>query len=118
MSPDKRGAHPAGTPGHGLFPSSASGSPYENISDLWRAVGRSRPWWQILWWLLWILSNLVIQISARLYLSAEDLEQLRVAMWTSLIGETLLLGAAVLAWFIVRGITQGIMKPLRVSYIR
>jgi hypothetical protein len=37
--------------------------PYQNISDLWRPAGRARPSWQIVWWLLWIVSNSVVQIS-------------------------------------------------------
>jgi hypothetical protein len=83
--------------------------PYQNISDLWQAIGRARPTWQILWWLCWAGSNVVIQIASRLYMSAEDLEQFRVALSVSIIGELLLLAAAPLAWLIVRQITQGIV---------
>jgi hypothetical protein len=83
--------------------------PYQNIADLWRAVGRSRPSWQILWWWLWIGSSVVILISGRIYTSAEGPEQFRVAMWANLAGEILLLAAAPLAWLIIRGITQGIL---------
>ncbi len=54
--------------------------PYQNISDLWRAFGRIRPSWLILWWLLWLASAFVMQISARVSLAAEDLETLRIAM--------------------------------------
>ncbi|HEY9308658.1 MAG TPA: DUF4328 domain-containing protein [Microbacterium sp.] len=84
--------------------------PYQNISDLWRAVGRSRPAWQILWWLCWLVSNVLIQISSRIYTSAQDLDQFRVAMSVSIAGEVLLLAAAPLAWLIVRGITEGIVR--------
>jgi hypothetical protein len=84
--------------------------PYQNISDLWRAVGRTRPSWQIIWWLLWVVSNVFIQQSSRIYTTAEDLEQFRVAMWMSIAGEILLLAAAPLAWLITRGITQGILQ--------
>jgi hypothetical protein len=83
--------------------------PYQNISDLWRAVGRTRPSWQIIWWLLYLLSNVFIGQSTRIYLAAEDLEQFRVAMSMSIVGEILLLAAAPLAWLIIRGITQGIL---------
>jgi hypothetical protein len=85
--------------------------PYENISDLWRAVGRTRPAWQILWWLLWIASNAAIQISTRVYLAAEDIEQFRVAMWTSLAGAILILAAVPFALLIIRGITKAIVQP-------
>ena len=83
--------------------------PFQNISDLWRAAGRSRPWWQSLWWLCWLASTLLIQISSRLYISAQDLEQFRVAMSLSIAGELLLLAAAPLAWLIVRDITRAIL---------
>ena len=89
--------------------------PLQNISDLWRTVGRARPAWQILWWLLWIVSNAIIQISTRIYTTAEALEQFRTAMWASLAGETLLLAAVPLAWLIVRGITQSILQRQSVS---
>nr|WP_242061411.1 MULTISPECIES: DUF4328 domain-containing protein [Microbacterium] len=85
--------------------------PYQNISDLWRAVGRSRPGWQIVWWLCWLLSNSMIQVSTRLYLSAETLEQFQIAMSVSIAGEVLLLAAAALASLVVRGITRGITRP-------
>lgn len=84
--------------------------PYQNISDLWRAVGRSRPSWQILWWLCWLVNTVLIQISSRIYASAETLDQFRVAMSVSIAGEVLLLAAAPMAWLIVRGITQGIRR--------
>ncbi|WP_400995217.1 DUF4328 domain-containing protein [Agromyces sp. GXQ0307] len=87
--------------------------PYQNISDLWRAVGLSRPSWQAVWWLLFLGSNFAIQISTRAYLAAETLEQFRVAMWMSLIGEVLLLAAVPLAWMVVRGITRGILDRAR-----
>jgi hypothetical protein len=89
--------------------------PHQNISDLWRAVGLSRPSWQIVWWLLFLGSNVSIQISTRMYLAAETLEQFRDAMWMSLVGEVLLLAAAPLAWMVVRGITRGILQPERAT---
>lgn len=87
--------------------------PYQNISDLWRAVGLSRPSWQIAWWLLFLGSNFSIQVSGRAYMAAETLEQFRVAMWTSFAGEVMLLAAAPLAWLVVRGITRGILDRAR-----
>lgn len=87
--------------------------PYQNISDLWRAVGRSRPSWQIVWWLLFLGSNFFVQISSRAYMAAETLEQFRVAMWTSFAGEVLVLAAVPFAWMVVRGITRGILDRVR-----
>lgn len=84
--------------------------PYQNISDLWRATGRVRPSWQIAWWVLWLSGNVVSQLSTRVYLAAEDLEQLRASMWISIVGELLTLAAVPLACLIVRGITQGIVQ--------
>lgn len=84
--------------------------PYQNISDLWRAGGRTRPGWQIVWWLCWLVSGSLLQASSRLLMSAETLDQFRVAMSVSLAGEIFLLAAAPLAWLIVRGITKGITQ--------
>ncbi|GAA2043135.1 hypothetical protein GCM10009819_32160 [Agromyces tropicus] len=84
--------------------------PYQNISDLWRAVGLSRPSWQMAWWGLWLGSNVVVSFSNRVYISAETLEHFRSSMWGSLLGEALLLAAAPLAWMVVRGITRGILQ--------
>lgn len=84
--------------------------PYQNISDLWRAVGRSRPSWQPVWWLLWVVSNVVVQVATRVYLSSETLEQFRIAMWASVAGEALLVAAAAFAVLVVRGITHGILE--------
>jgi len=84
--------------------------PYQNISDLWRAVGRARPWWLICWWLLWIVSNALIQQSTRLYLAAADLEEIRASMWMSNVGAILILAAVPFAYLIIRGITQGIVQ--------
>lgn len=80
--------------------------PYQNISDLWRAAGRSRPSWQVLWWALWILSNVVIQISGRLYANAETFDALSVSLGASIVGESLTIVAVPLAILIVRGITR------------
>lgn len=88
--------------------------PYQNVSDLWRAVGRTRPSWQIIWWLLFVVSNLVIGQSSRITTSAENLEQFRLAMWTSIAGEIILLAAAPFAWLIIRGITRGILQRSQV----
>ena len=84
--------------------------PYQNISDLWQAVGRPRPAWQIIWWLLWIVGNATVSQSTRIYLAAEDLEQFRAAMWTSAAGSILMLAALPMAWLVIRGITQGLLQ--------
>ncbi|MFF2275747.1 DUF4328 domain-containing protein [Agromyces sp. NPDC058126] len=84
--------------------------PYQNVSDLWRALGRTRPSWLIVWWLLWVVGNYAIQLSSRAYLFAEDLEGFRAGMWLSLAGELLMLASAPMAWLVIRGITQGIVQ--------
>lgn len=89
--------------------------PYQNVADLWRAVGRTRPSWQIVWWLLWVGGNLMVSQSTRVSTAAEDLEQFRVAMSISLAAEILLLAAVPFAWLVVRGITQGVMQRPAVS---
>lgn len=83
---------------------------YQNVSDLWRAVGRARPSWMGLWWFFWIGSNVIVQISTRSYLAAEELEELRTAMSMSLVGELFAIAAVPFAWLTVRGITQGILQ--------
>jgi hypothetical protein len=84
--------------------------PYQNISDLWRAVGRTRPGWQIVWWVLWIASNAVIQLGTRLYTAADDFDLLQTAMWTSIVGDILLIAAMPFAVLVVRGITRGLQQ--------
>lgn len=84
--------------------------PYQDVSDLWRAVGRSRPNWQILWWICWLVGNVVLRISGSVYTSAQDLEQIRIAMSMTIAGQVLLTIAAALAWLIVRGITRGTIR--------
>ena len=84
--------------------------PYQNISDLWRAIGRSRPSWQVAWWVLWLLNNVVTQISVRISLNAETFEDISAGMGTSILGEALNVGAAILAIMIVRGLTRGMQQ--------
>ncbi|QAY73068.1 DUF4328 domain-containing protein [Agromyces protaetiae] len=84
--------------------------PYQNISDLWKALGRVQPPSLVAWWLLWLVSNFVMQISNRIALNAVDLEQLRAAMIVTIVGEALVAGAAALACMVVRGITQGVRE--------
>jgi len=84
--------------------------PYQNLSDLWRAVGRTRPSWQILWWLLWLSNGLLAQVWVSVDTSAEDLETLRVSMWVNLSSEVTLLVATPMAWLIIRRITQGAVQ--------
>lgn len=81
--------------------------PYQNISDLWHALGRARPSWLGLWWSLWLGCSLVAQVSSRVFMAAADLEQFRDAMWLSIAGEVLLVAATPLACLIVQGITRG-----------
>ncbi|KRB36143.1 hypothetical protein ASD93_08505 [Microbacterium sp. Root180] len=96
--------------GSWLIPVVSFWFPYQNISDLWRATGRSRPAWQILWWLLWISSGTLIQVSSIIYNNAEVLEQFRDSMWASIAGEVLRVAAVPLAWMVVRGITRGLSR--------
>jgi hypothetical protein len=85
--------------------------PYQNVSDLWRAVGRARPSWLIVWWLLFMGGNVIVGAAGRVYYEAEDLESLRTAMWMSGAGELILAAAAPFAVLVVRGITQGVLRP-------
>lgn len=84
--------------------------PYQNIADLWRAVGSRRPPWQIVWWVLWISSNCVGLFWGPFYLAAEYAETLRDSMWVFVAADALLLAAAPLAILVVRGITRGVLQ--------
>lgn len=83
--------------------------PYQNVSDLWRAIGLTRPSWLIVWWLLWVVGNAVLQISARVYQFAQSLDVYLVSMMVGLVGDILMLAAAPLAVLVVRGITRGLL---------
>jgi hypothetical protein len=82
--------------------------PYQNISDLWQAIGRPRPRWQIVWWLAWIASSVFGQIAGRLTLIAESLDQYAIAMWMTIASELLMIVAAPFAFLVLRGITRGL----------
>ncbi|TDN87724.1 DUF4328 domain-containing protein [Microbacterium sp. BK668] len=84
--------------------------PYQNVSDLWRAVRGALPWLRILWWSTWLAGNVLIQISTRIYIDAQDLDQYQAAMWANALGHAALLIAAPSAWMIVRDITRGIVR--------
>lgn len=84
--------------------------PFQNISDLWRAMGRPCPSWQIVWWLLWIFSSVTTQISAHIFNAAEGPYGLRTSMGFSIAGEMMYIGAAALALLLLRGITAGLRQ--------
>jgi hypothetical protein len=84
--------------------------PYQNIADLWRASGRARPWWQIVWWVLWLASSAFTQVSNIISNTAVEIAQFRDSLTASLVSEALLLAAAPLAYLTIRGITQGLMR--------
>ncbi|MGX5682147.1 DUF4328 domain-containing protein [Schumannella luteola] len=84
--------------------------PYQNVSDLWTAVGRPRPSWLLLWWLLWVIGNAVLGISGRVYQYADSLEGYLASMVLGLIGDILMIAAAPLAVLVVRGITAGLLS--------
>lgn len=82
--------------------------PYQNISDLWKAVGRPQPSWLIGWWLLWLVSGVTSQVSARILLDSYEVEGWRAAMGWGIGAEILSIAAVPLACMIVRGITDGV----------
>lgn len=84
--------------------------PYQNVADLWRATGRTPPPWQVAWWVLWLVSNMVVSISSRLYLSAQTLDEYLIAIWVGIVGYALTAVAGVLAWLIVRGVTEALQR--------
>ena len=82
--------------------------PYQNISDLWKAVRRPQPSWQLAWWLLWLGGGIVSQISSRIVMDSYTVESWRVAMYSSIGAEVLTLAAVPFACLILRGITDGL----------
>jgi len=80
---------------------------YQNISDLWAAVGRPRPRWLIVWWLAWIIGGILSQIATRLSLTTPTLEPLQAAMAVNILAEIVSLVAVPFAVLVVRGITGG-----------
>ncbi|MFJ4254242.1 DUF4328 domain-containing protein [Microbacterium sp. NPDC090003] len=80
--------------------------PYQNVSDLWRAVGRTRPGWQVAWWGLWIASSVTGGISGQMSFRAQSLEEYLVAMIASLLSSLLLFVAAFFAARLVRQLTR------------
>jgi hypothetical protein len=84
--------------------------PYQNVSDLSRAVGRSRPRWLPVWWSLWIGSAIGFSVaSAITTYTGQTLEMLTAGLWVDLIAELLRLAAAPLAVLVVHTITQGLV---------
>jgi hypothetical protein len=81
--------------------------PYQAMKDLWEAshyfssnptkTGSILP----IWWALWLLSNFVANISFRLTLSAEGLEQLRTATTVEIINEVLNIPLCIVAILLV-----------------
>lgn len=84
--------------------------PYQNISDLWKAVGRAQPSWLLAWWLLWLAGGLSSQVSARILIDSYAVADWRAAMGWGIFAELLTLAAVPLAWLVVRGITDGVRK--------
>lgn len=80
--------------------------PYQNVSDLWRAAGRTRPGWQAAWWGLWIASSVTGGISGQMSFRAQSLEEYLGAMTASLVSSLLLVAAALFAVRLVRQLTR------------
>lgn len=95
--------------GDWFLPILALWRPFQDISDLWRAIGRTPPRWLIVWWLLWIASFISFKWSNQIDSRADALEQIRATMWSSILGEAFLIAAALMAFIIIRGITQGVI---------
>jgi len=85
--------------------------PYQNISDLWGAVGRPRPRWLIVWWLTWIIGGIISQLATRISLSASTIEPIQVAMGVNIFAELVSLVAVPFAVLVIRGITRGMTAP-------
>lgn len=80
--------------------------PYQNISDLWRAAGRTRPGWQVAWWALWIAASVTSGLSGQMSFRAQSLEEYLAAMTVSVLSSLLLIVAAFFAVRLVRELTR------------
>lgn len=83
--------------------------PFQNISDLARSsraelTGGVRG----TWWTLWIAANLVTGIAGQVASAAKTIPGLTGALAGSMLGDLLVVGAAVFAWIIVARITDAI----------
>ena len=87
--------------------------PIQNVTDLARG-SRARLSGGILgaWWALWIVSGIVSGIGSRLSFGASSVSALSGALATTMLGDVLLVGAAVFAWIVVARITDAI-DPIR-----
>lgn len=90
--------------------------PYQNVSDLTRTVGRSRPRWLPVWWSLWIGSAVGFSVASGITTyTGQTLEMLTAGLWVDLTAEMLRLAAVPLAVLVVRTITQGLLA--RASHV-
>jgi len=99
-----------------LVPFVALWFPYQNISDLWRAIGRTPPRWLIVWWLLWLGSHISVQISNQLAGTEPALEEFRALMWSTLANGVMLVAATPFAWLIVHRITHAFESSVASSW--
>ena len=87
--------------------------PFQNVTDLARG-SRARLSGGILgaWWALWILSGIVSGFGSRLSFDASSFSELSGGLGAAILGDVLLVGAAVFAWIVVARITDAI-DPVR-----
>lgn len=83
--------------------------PFQNVSDLARASqARLTPGIRGAWWALWISANFVSAGASRLMTSADSTAGLSGALGAAILGEVLVIGAAVLGGIVVSRITDAI----------
>lgn len=85
--------------------------PKQMVNDVWRAGGTdvqdAQPGWLLLlWWLLWLVGNWVVNAGARMYTNAETAEELRTGTILYMVSDTLSVIGAVLAILVVRQATD------------
>ena len=80
--------------------------PKQMINDVWRA-GDAKPGVLLLgWWLLWILSNFVVNAAGRSYMRADTPEELRTGSALYMVSDAMGALAAFLAILVVRRATD------------
>jgi hypothetical protein len=87
--------------------------PYQAMKDLWKASHNPASWngttaGSILpvWWTFWLLSNIIGQISFRIMMSAQELEDFQAATYIQIVAETVDISLCLVAIILVSQIAR------------
>lgn len=96
--------------------------PYQAMRELWRASHHPAAWRRVtaspvlpIWWTLWILSNVLGQVSLRVALNAKDLEGLRLATWLDVVSLALDIPLCLVARALVAQIANAQQRQVEIA---